>query len=178
MKTFFNILISILLISIIGILLFPIFYHPYFIEVTKSGSYCMYYGLLQLFIISFAFILCGWLAWLIYKIKISEMTQDEKENESDREVAKQEILASTADKRLDYEIERNKVNDLLRIVQISKDKVETDTSVINTTKLIEGKETEKTKNDTHKVTNEEINLEKFSNLFQKYQTILSEQKNK
>jgi hypothetical protein len=177
MKTFFIVLISILLIVIIGILFFPIFYHPNFIEAIKLSSYYFHYGLLQLFSISFAFILCGWLAWQLYKIKIYEMTLKEKENETDREVTRQIELAAAADKRLVHEIERNRVNDLLRIAQVSKDKVETDTSVTNTTKLKEGKGTEKIQTDTNKVTNEEINFEKFSNIFQQYQTIISQPNN-
>ena len=172
MKNNFTIIIASLLLIVIGFHLLPIYYYPHIKDSNSIADLSSHYLISELFLVSFSFILCGWLAWLIFKLELYKKMLQEKETDAKREDSRQEKLEQDAKAHGAFEMERNRINDLIRIAQVSLDKSETYTSVNNTLKVTESIDTENITTNTNDTKNELVNFEIFTNIFREYQNIL------
>ncbi len=173
MKIKFYRLIIGLLVLVTVVLLLQILYHPSYILDNTTSDYFIYYGLSNLFLISFAFTLSGWLAWLIYKMELFDIKLKEKDRETiDEDECKKE-LEKEKNERTVHETERSRVNDFIRLVELAKEKPETRTE--EPVHAEKGKDKEKEKSEFKITTTkkEELNLEKLHRLTEEYYNIIT-----
>jgi hypothetical protein len=169
-KVFYGVIIGMLVLAT-SIHFWQVFDHPGSIDANPTTDFVIYNGLSHLVFISLTFILCGWLAWLIYKVELYEMTIREKENETANEANRLESLEKEAKLRGETEKERNRINDFIRLVELAKEKPE-----VKTEEPVSEKK-ENTKNKTKTEKQEGLNLSNLDKLFTHYQNISSNPKN-
>ena len=176
MKIKFYWLIVGLLSLTIAIHFIPALQYPTYHCFRIGHGHFIFNGLSDLVFVSLSLILCGWLAWLIHKERINEMMIAEKENEAKIESKRLGDLESETNLRRESEKERNRINDFIRLIDLTKHKTETITEEPST---VEEKDNTKNKSKTKTKTikAEDLDLDKLDKLLGQYQNILSEPKN-
>jgi hypothetical protein len=170
MKKIYYWIIGTLLVIAIAAQAIQIFYHPSFILNTTITEYFVYHGLSHLFFISLIFILCGWLAWLIYKINLSDIRSKKQEIEESEDKKRKDTLEVEAKKRQAYERQRSRINDFIRLVELAKDKPETKTEEPAHSKKSEEKDKPDSKITTTKC--EGLSIDNLNKLLEDYQNII------
>lgn len=176
MKTERIICISFALIAVIMAMAMVYFFSCYAPQRECAKLFLIFWGIGLLLIVLGLLAIALLMLWQWGQITANQIEEEKKQAERQHSIECMSDLNKEAETRRKIERERNRINDLFRLIELAKEKPEEITDKSKTKE--KGDVPKQIGNDITTKKNEIVNTDKLANLINQYQSLISNQQTK